>query len=1636
MPAYKKQDLRKIAIPLIALLGLTAVLTISTLVANSSKKQDIRSKAAEMESVTNASVATAGNGVADNLIMPGVQGFQSSDFTGDTALTYGFDLPKGPGGFTPSVGLAYSSAFVADYFRGAQERHVTTHDFAQAGLAGFGWDITGIGSITKNYGIFILPPGSTSGYYEETFNLSLGGASYTLIPDPGNNIPTASAWKTSPDSKMKIYHTLCNGSSGASGTGYWSVTDTSGTWYMFGGQSGDDCSFVTAGNQHWATAVRLMNNRKNDTSYLEAYKWMLRMANDVHGNSIVYNYKQQWKNVHACSGDNAYHTDLTQASGAAPITGFYSNTTAVLPDTIVYGKGGHAVTVQFNYETRSDPYAEGWKDCSSSGKYNAATFSTARIDNVTISQNGKTYSSYELGYKDSASHFTNAMYDVDYYPNGASFPPDGTRFENTHHGHSLLTSVTRAGKDGGKLPAYTFSYNDGAGVDANNVLLMTADNGYGGKVSYNYAPQSFQLCALNNGGVTSMSGFPTYDPCESKTRNAVTSRVVSDSATGKTYTVSYTYTGGLGKYEQDPSIDGSTNHWSHTVNFQFLGYGQVIQTTTKNNSSDPAKITRTSYHQAYGYSSVGDHTCFNPDSRLGKPYSVETLDSDKTTVLAKSETTYQYSNPACTIDRVALHTVAFGQILPKTTKNTIKDSASPLTSETDYSYDKYGNVTLSTNKGFNNVDSPRYTVTYYNANTDRNILNKPYMSVVSDRADGKLAYSVTKTYFDGAATLLATPAVGNATRVISGGFSPIPGGRIIGQNDADSLLSAQGAQLVTSAEGDMLLDFPSEDVLGISDQNLSEQNTVNLLTGASPTPTPYFTVRSVDPQGTPVPVQKLSKANCSAAPCTVSATQSNTASAIYAYGGANLVGGALNDSYYEVIGVTPDPVAGTPYPTCRGMTDGTSCYVWPSWNSGSRTITFVVATPTITPTTTITPTPLPATPTPYLQIQTVNTSGQPIAVQNMYNVACATPPCRIITGMPNASSMTVKGGQNLTGGRVQDRNLVVVGITPRPVSGTSYPSCRGTSNGTGCYVWPAWNTDARTVIFVMATPTNTPTPTATLTPSPTAPQAVTKYAYDNGNKGSNVISTTDARGHITATTYIDSLLPNKITNPLSWITTTEYDPVLSKPNLITDQNLAASQIRYDEFGRIKKTWGPGNTTGPVPLSDPPMIIATYSDTTPMVVKVDTLVDKNSNTYTSSCSFYNGLGQKIEEKKQWDKDSGGHIRYNVTYISYTSLGQTEYTVLPFLSTEPCESFIKNSGLTAPATTNRTKNFFDMLGRTTKVSNPDGTVIQTDYSGNKTTVYDANDPGKNGHNRKVTTVNGFGETVQIDEYKDGAIYMTQKFYYDAAGRLYKSVDPGNHESTFVYNVLGRKIQESNPDNGTTKYSYDNAGNLVAKTDNKGQTISMTYDAINRIVKRTYPDSTSVDFKYDGRSLSEDGQPTPTIIPFQKGKLTVVSNPSATNQNLYDIKGQLISESKTIDGDPTTYTTSYTYDDANRLVKIKYPDGEVVTQSYTDSSLPDTLTGKDPYITDSTYNIQGQLTRRKFGNGTTLTQNYYDQSATTQINSFRLKDIILDSPVAQGPGAVAGAQSERPAIHQPYYYPTPDPGIFGSIISVFKK
>ena len=165
---------------------------------------------------------------------------------------------------------------------------------------------------------------------------------------------------------------------------------------------------------------------------------------------------------------------------------------------------------------------------------------------------------------------------------------------------------------------------------------------------------------------------------------------------------------------------------------------------------------------------------------------------------------------------------------------------------------------------------------------------------------------------------------------------------------------------------------------------------------------------------------------------------------------------------------------------------------------------------------------------------------------------------------------------------------------------------------------------------------------------------------------------------------------------------------------------------------------------------------------------------------------------------------------------------------------------------------------------------------------------------------------------------------------------------------------RLTLDDPDMGDWTYTYDALGNLTSQTDARSCTTTLVYDVLNRVTNKTYgtscPATSAVAYTYDAGT-------------YGIGQRTGMTDGSGATSWTYDVRGRLVNETKTISGIP--YTTGWTYNSADLVTAITYPDGEVVQNTYLPQmALARVTSSSATYVNDTQYDAAGRIVLRTLG------------------------------------------------------------------------
>jgi len=437
------------------------------------------------------------------------------------------------------------------------------------------------------------------------------------------------------------------------------------------------------------------------------------------------------------------------------------------------------------------------------------------------------------------------------------------------------------------------------------------------------------------------------------------------------------------------------------------------------------------------------------------------------------------------------------------------------------------------------------------------------------------------------------------------------------------------------------------------------------------------------------------------------------------------------------------------------------------------------------------------------------------------------------------------------------------------------------------------------------------------------------------------------RTDVTDTTtydYTDFGFVSSVTNALGHVTEITSHDGAGRPLTIEDANGVETELAYDDRGRL--------TTVTVDPGTYETVTGIEYDDVGQVTEI-TLPDGASLAYAYDdarrlTSITDGDGEKI------------------TY-AYDAMGNVT------------EREIETAGSTVVFTQTRT---YDELGRLLTSIGADSQT--TSFAYNKVdNLVEITDPRSNSYSFAFDALN---RLIQETDEGSGVIDLT----LDDNGEVVDYEDPRDLGTAYVRNGWGEAIRRDSPDTGLTDYVRNEAGLVTRMTDARGVVTNYTWDAIGRLLTRTYPSSTgeNVGFTYDSTAGGNNG----------KGRLTSVSDEAGSIALAWDIRGNLVLDTRVIDGE--SYATEYDYDEANRLALVVYPSGRILNywrdaqgRITSVTTREDAQVSQEALASNIAYMPMSTLIQAlDYGNGLDLLNTYTDDYEIDQLGVYDgLTDII---------------------------------------------
>ena len=459
-------------------------------------------------------------------------------------------------------------------------------------------------------------------------------------------------------------------------------------------------------------------------------------------------------------------------------------------------------------------------------------------------------------------------------------------------------------------------------------------------------------------------------------------------------------------------------------------------------------------------------------------------------------------------------------------------------------------------------------------------------------------------------------------------------------------------------------------------------------------------------------------------------------------------------------------------------------------------------------------------------------------------------------------------------------------------------------------------------------------------------------------------------------TYDDRLhsLVTKVEDAYGYSSSTEYDDLWNAPKATTDLNGERMEYEYDDLGRPTVIRAPYEIASGEPFT----IKYEYLPESRSAHTIHFSPDGNIDTYT----FADSLGRAVQSKRTgsvWNASAKKAEKMSIVSgrVVTDAFGRKVATYYPV-----AESFADIAKYNASTGSLQARTEYDSRDRALSVTLADGAKTTSDYTivshdGEQmllTRVTDAlgrtseSYTDEKGRNRQA---------VQHGESEDVVV----RYDYDAVGQVVAVHHPNGTQTTYKYDLLGRKLSVNHPDAGEVVCTYDAAGNLLTK--------------LTAELKRSISDKAPITYTYDYERLSEVLYPENLFnrVTYtygeagddhgRAGRLALVEDASGGEAYYYGKMGEVVKTVRTVMAsvaDIRTYVYGAEYDSWNRVRKMTYPDGEVVTYHYDEAgqvfSLTSNKNGSESVIVDRIgYDKDGHTVYTKLGNGTETEYTYDD-------------------------------------------------------------
>jgi YD repeat-containing protein len=241
----------------------------------------------------------------------------------------------------------------------------------------------------------------------------------------------------------------------------------------------------------------------------------------------------------------------------------------------------------------------------------------------------------------------------------------------------------------------------------------------------------------------------------------------------------------------------------------------------------------------------------------------------------------------------------------------------------------------------------------------------------------------------------------------------------------------------------------------------------------------------------------------------------------------------------------------------------------------------------------------------------------------------------------------------------------------------------------------------------------------------------------------------------------------------------------------------------------------------------------------------------------------------------------------------------------------------AGTFSEASTPGTRYEYDPLGRVTRTTNADNSLVSAEFRNNPTRQVTITD--ENSH-KSIHHLASFGDPdetrlvglIDAEHSQTDGTGLAWQYAYNALGSLTVVAPPGvpiNFQTgtrRWTYNTRNQLTAENHPElDAPVAYTYDPAGNLKTRQDPAFALTEFAYDKNDRLSAVTRGDAYDTEIRYDGLDHRR-----------------YLRNGHVTSEFAYDVAGRLVTRKDSIGA--RSFTTGFAYVFDGIVSQITYPTG----------------------------------------------------------------------------------------------------------------